>query len=98
MQWSELIRAWPGEEVVVRYDRDADAWMFIAIHSTLGKRSVGGVRDDLGRPDPERGRADALDPRAEVGEQLRHDLHVADARHVAQNAFLGCQQARREQR
>lgn len=42
--WTELLRDWPGEEVVVRYDRPADAWMFIAIHSTRGTRSVGGCR------------------------------------------------------
>lgn len=42
--WTELLRDWPGEEVVVRYDRPADAWMFIALHSTRGTRSVGGCR------------------------------------------------------
>ena len=42
--WPDLIKAWPGEEVVVRYDREADAWMFIAIHATHGTRSVGGCR------------------------------------------------------
>lgn len=57
--WSDLIRAWPGEEVVVRYDREADAWMFIAIHSTRGKRSVGGVRMKV-YPDPADGLLDAL--------------------------------------
>lgn len=59
MQWSDLIRAWPGEEVVVRYDRDVDAWMFIAIHSTRGKRSVGGLRMKV-YPDPADGLLDAL--------------------------------------
>ena len=59
MQWSELIRNWPGEEVVVRYDRPTDSWMFIAIHSTLGKRSVGGCRIKV-YPDPAEGLLDAL--------------------------------------
>ena len=59
MKWSELIRNWPGEEVVVRYDRPTDAWMFIAIHSTLGKRSVGGCRVKV-YPDPAEGLLDAL--------------------------------------
>ena len=58
-QWSDLIRAWPGEEVVIRYDRETDSWMFIAIHSTLGKRSVGGVRMKV-YPDPADGLLDAL--------------------------------------
>jgi len=57
--WPDLIRAWPGEEVVVRYDRPADAWMFIAIHSTRGKRSVGGLRMKV-YPDPADGLLDAL--------------------------------------
>jgi leucine dehydrogenase len=59
MSWSELIRAWPGEEVVIRFDRDTRAWMFIAIHSTAGSRSVGGVRLKV-YPDPEEGLRDAL--------------------------------------
>ena len=59
MSWQELIREWPGEEVVVRYDRDADAWMFIAIHATLGLRSVGGVRMKV-YPRPDDGLRDAL--------------------------------------
>lgn len=59
MSWQELIQAWPGEEVVVRYDRDTGAWMFIALHSVRGKRSVGGVRlKTYGRP--EEGLLDAL--------------------------------------
>ncbi len=59
MRWPDLIQAWPGEEVVVRYDRPADAWMFIAIHSTRGRRSVGGVRLKEYR-DPSEGLWDAL--------------------------------------
>jgi leucine dehydrogenase len=59
MGFEELIRAWPGDEVVVRYDREADAWMFIALHSTRGRRSVGGVRMKT-YPRPEDGLQDAL--------------------------------------
>ena len=59
MSWPELLRAWPGEEVLVRYDRDADAWMFVALHSTRGRRSVGGVRMKP-YPTPEDGLRDAL--------------------------------------
>ncbi|MGE0442367.1 MAG: Glu/Leu/Phe/Val dehydrogenase dimerization domain-containing protein [Gemmatimonadales bacterium] len=58
MEWTELLRQWPGEEVVVRYDREADAWMFIALHSTRGTRSVGGVRLKV-YSDPEEGLWDA---------------------------------------
>lgn len=59
MLWTELLQAWPGEEVVVRYDRHAGAWMFIAIHSTRGTRSVGGLRMKV-YPSPEDGLWDAI--------------------------------------
>lgn len=59
MIWTDLIRAWPGEEVVVRYDRPADAWMFIAIHATHGTRSVGGCRMKV-YGSPEEGLWDAI--------------------------------------
>src|SRR5476649_591885 len=39
-----------------------------------------------------------LDLGAEVEEQPRHHFHVADARHVGEDAFLGRQQARGNQR
>lgn len=57
--WTDLIKAWPGEEVVVRYDREADAWMFIAIHATHGTRSVGGCRMNV-YSSPEEGLWDAI--------------------------------------
>ena len=57
--WPDLIKAWPGEEVVVRYDREADAWMFIAIHATHGTRSVGGCRLKV-YGSPEEGLWDAI--------------------------------------
>lgn len=57
--WTDLLRAWPGEEVVVRYDREADAWMFIALHSTRFTRSVGGCRLKV-YASPEEGLWDAI--------------------------------------
>jgi leucine dehydrogenase len=59
MRWTDLIEAWPGEEVLVRYDREASAWMFIALHSIRGKRSVGGLRLKV-YASPEDGLRDAL--------------------------------------
>ncbi|MEO8452986.1 MAG: Glu/Leu/Phe/Val dehydrogenase dimerization domain-containing protein [Gemmatimonadota bacterium] len=59
MSWEELIQSWPGYEVVARYDREAAAWIFIAIHAARGKRSVGGVRMKV-YPRPEDGLIDAL--------------------------------------
>ncbi len=40
----ELLRGWDGEHVVVRYDREAEAWMFIAVHSTRLGNASGGTR------------------------------------------------------
>ncbi|MFN8572094.1 MAG: Glu/Leu/Phe/Val dehydrogenase dimerization domain-containing protein [Gemmatimonadaceae bacterium] len=57
--WAELIKAWPGEEVVVRYDHISGAWMFIAIHATHGKRAVGGCRMKV-YTSPDEGLWDAL--------------------------------------
>jgi leucine dehydrogenase len=39
-----LIRCWDGECVIVRHDSEADAWMFIAIHSTVLGNATGGTR------------------------------------------------------
>lgn len=39
-----LIRSWDGEAVVARYDRDTGAWIFVALHSTVLGRPVGGTR------------------------------------------------------
>jgi leucine dehydrogenase len=40
----ELIRAWDGEEVVVRFDRPTGTWMFVCIHSTARGPAGGGTR------------------------------------------------------
>lgn len=39
-----LIRSWDGESVITRYDREAGAWVFIAIHSTRLGPATGGTR------------------------------------------------------
>jgi len=39
-----LIRDWDGEMVIARYDREAGAWMLIAIHSTRLGVAAGGTR------------------------------------------------------
>ena len=39
-----LIRAWDGESVIIRFDRAANAWIFIAIHSTQLGPAAGGTR------------------------------------------------------
>lgn len=40
----DLIRGWDGEYVVVRHDRESEAWMFIAVHSTVLGNASGGTR------------------------------------------------------
>jgi leucine dehydrogenase len=59
MSWPELVRAWSGEQVVVRFDHETGSWMFVAIHTVSGTRSVGGVRMKT-YPAPEDGLVDAL--------------------------------------
>jgi len=55
----ELLRGWDGEHVVVRYDREADAWIFIAIHSTRLGNASGGTRMKV-YDEPQDGLRDAL--------------------------------------
>lgn len=40
----DLIRAWDGEEVVVRFDRPTGSWMFVCVHSTARGPAGGGTR------------------------------------------------------
>ncbi len=40
----KLIREWDGEFVVVRYDREADAWIFVAVHDRTLGMALGGCR------------------------------------------------------
>jgi glutamate dehydrogenase/leucine dehydrogenase len=42
--FDELLRAWDGEEVVVRYDAPSGTWMFVCIHSTALGPAAGGTR------------------------------------------------------
>ena len=62
------------------------------------QRAIGLVGDDLRRPDAQRGRADAVDFGAEVEQQSRHYLDVADAWDVREQALLVREEARGQQR
>ena len=42
--FEELLRAWDGEEAVIRFDRTSGAWMFVCIHSTVLGPAGGGTR------------------------------------------------------
>jgi leucine dehydrogenase len=54
-----LLREWDGETVIVRYDRPAGAWIFIAIHCTRLGPATGGTRMKF-YPDQKAALADAL--------------------------------------
>ena len=57
--FEELLRAWDGEEAVVRFDRESGAWMFVCVHSTARGPACGGTRLRV-YPTPADGLADAL--------------------------------------
>ena len=42
--FEDLIRGWDGEEVVVRFDDQLDAWMMVGLHSTVLGPAMGGTR------------------------------------------------------
>jgi glutamate dehydrogenase/leucine dehydrogenase len=42
--FEDLLRAWDGEEVVVRFDAPSATWMFVGVHSTVLGPAAGGTR------------------------------------------------------
>jgi leucine dehydrogenase len=40
----DLIRAWDGEQVIVRFDQPSETWMFVCLHSTRRGPAGGGTR------------------------------------------------------
>jgi leucine dehydrogenase len=42
--FEELLEAWDGEEVAVRFDRDTGTWMFVCVHDTTLGPGMGGTR------------------------------------------------------
>lgn len=59
MGFDALLQTWGGEEVVVRYDASSQAWMFIAVHSTVLGPGMGGTRLKS-YPTPDHALGDAL--------------------------------------
>jgi leucine dehydrogenase len=57
--FEDLIRDWPGESVVIRYDAATETWMFIAKHATRNGASGGGTRMKV-YPTPADGLRDAM--------------------------------------
>ena len=60
--------------------------------------AIGGMRLDTRRPDTQGRGTDPLDLGADVEEQARHHLDVANPRHVGQHALLVREQTRGQQR
>jgi leucine dehydrogenase len=42
--FEDLLRAWGGEEVALRYDAPTDTWMFVCVQSTVLGPAAGGTR------------------------------------------------------
>ena len=59
MVFEDLLRAWDGEEAVIRFDAASGAWMFVCVHSTALGPGGGGTRMRV-YPTPADGLADAM--------------------------------------
>jgi len=42
--FEDLLAGWDGEEIVTRYDRPTETWMFVGVHSTVLGPAMGGTR------------------------------------------------------
>jgi len=71
--FAELLRAWDGEEVAVRFDRATETWMLVCVHSTVLGPASGGTR---------------MKVYAEPHEALRDGLRLAAAM-TSTNALAG---------
>ena len=81
--FADLIWAWDGEAVVVRYHAPADTWMFIALHSTRGGAAGGGTRMKV-YPTPADGLADAM----RLAQAMTLKMAVADGPNGGGKAVL----------
>ena len=57
--FEDLLPAWGGEELVVRFDEPSATWMFVCVHSTVLGPAAGGTRMKIYR-DPSDALADGL--------------------------------------
>ena len=81
--FEDLIRDWPGESVVIHYDKTADTWMFIAKHATRNGASGGGTRMKV-YPTPADGLLDAM----RLSEAMSLKMAIAGAPHGGGKAVL----------
>ncbi|MGA9160112.1 MAG: Glu/Leu/Phe/Val dehydrogenase dimerization domain-containing protein [Actinomycetota bacterium] len=71
--FEDLLRAWDGEQVVVRFDEPGSTWMFACVHSTVLGPAAGGTR---------------MKVYAEAYDALRDGLRLASAM-TSKNAMAG---------
>ena len=71
--FEDLLRAWDGEQVVVRFDEPSSTWMFVCVHSTALGPAAGGTR---------------MKVYAEAHDALRDGLRLASAM-TSKNAMAG---------
>ena len=71
--FEDLLPAWGGEEVVVRFDEPSVTWMFVCVHSTVLGPAAGGTR---------------MKTYAEPRDALRDGLRLASAM-TSKNAMAG---------
>jgi leucine dehydrogenase len=81
--FEDLIRDWPGESVVIRYDAGTATWMFIARHATRNGASGGGTRMKV-YPTPADGLIDAM----RLSEAMSLKMAIAEAPHGGGKAVL----------
>ena len=70
---ASMIEQWDGQAVVCQFDRQAQAWVFIALHDTTLGRPVGGTRMKVYQR-PEDGLRDAM----RLAEGMTHKWAVID--------------------
>ena len=73
MTFESLLEGWDGEEIAIRRDPRADAWMFVGVHSTVLGPAMGGTRLKS-YPTP----ADALEDVLRLSEAMTWKQAAAD--------------------
>jgi leucine dehydrogenase len=81
--FEDLLRTWDGEEAVIRYDRESDAWMFVCVHSTALGPAGGGTRMRV-YGEPADGLADAM----RLAQMMTVKMAVANANRGGGKAVL----------
>jgi valine dehydrogenase (NAD+) len=81
--FEDLLRAWDGEEAVIRYDRESGAWMFVCVHSTVLGPAGGGTRMRV-YAQPADGLADAM----RLSQAMTVKMAVANAERGGGKAVL----------